>query len=705
MRKAYNALRIASAAFLLQATVMAQTNTLPAPPVAKKVPKTFVNHGDTRVDDYFWIRDDKRKDPEVISYLEAENAYTEAATKGQKPFEEALYKEMVARIKETDLSVPYKYGDYYYYSRTEQGKQYPYQCRKKGMDGAEELLLDLNKLAEGHSFMALGDFSVSDDGNLLAYTTDNNGYRQYKLHVKDLRTGQELPDTAERVTGVEWASDNKTLIFGTEDQVTKRSDKIYRMALGGAPTMIFEEKDELYNTGVGRTRDRKFLFIASGSLTTTEFRVLASDNPNGEFKVVLPRQNDIKYSVDHYQGNFYITTQDGAKNFRVVTAPVSDPSKKNWKEFIAHNPKVTIDNVDFFEHHCVVSTRENGLGKFTVIDMRTGKKQNIDFPEETYAVGGAANAEFKSNKFRYSYQSPITPNSVFEYDLDSHKQTLLKQNEVLGGFDKTKYTTRRLFVAAKDGTKIPLTVVHKKDVKLNGQNPTLLYGYGSYGISIPDSFSSARLSLLDRGMVFATAHIRGGGELGEEWHDHGKLMEKKNTFTDFIDCAEFLIAQKYTSKDRLAIQGGSAGGLLMGAVTNMRPDLFKVVISQVPFVDVMNTMLDATLPLTTGEYIEWGNPNEKPAYEYMRSYSPYDNLKKASYPTILVVTSLNDSQVGYWEPAKYVAKLRTLKTDKNLLLLKTNMGAGHGGASGRYDALKETAFYYAFMLNQLGITK
>jgi oligopeptidase B len=705
VRKAFSRLQILALAVLLQASVMAQTPAI-SPPVAKKVPKTFALHGDTRTDDYFWLRDDKRKDPEVIAYLEAENAYTKSMLQSHEGLEQSLYKEILGRIKETDLSVSYKLGEYFYYSRTEQGKQYSYQCRKKGsLDGAEEILLDLNKLAEGNSFLALGGFDVSDDGNLLAYTTDTNGYRQYKLHVKDLRTGKTLDDTADRITSLSWASDNRTLLFTTEDPVTKRSNQLHRLKLGGKAETLYEEKDELYNLFSYRTRDRKYIFAVSASSTTTETRFLPCDHPNGEFKVVLPRQIDHEYYVDHYKDEFYIRTNDGAKNFRVVSAPISDPQKKNWKDFIPGNAAVKVEDMDFFANHCVVSSRENGLQRFTVIDMRTGKKRSVNFPEETYAVSGAANPEFDTKKFRFGYQSLVTPSSVYEYDLDSHEQTLLKQNEVVGGYDKSAYETKRIFATASDGVKVPVSIVHKKGIKLDGSNPTLLYGYGSYGVSIPDSFSAARLSLLNRGVVYAIAHIRGGGELGEEWHDNGKLMKKINTFTDFIASAEHLISQKYTSRDRLAIQGGSAGGLLMGAVTNMRPDLFKVVLSQVPFVDVMNTMLDASLPLTVGEYLEWGNPNEKAAYDYMRSYSPYDNIGAKEYPIMLVMTSLNDSQVGYWEPAKYVAKLRATKTDRNLLLLKTNMGAGHGGASGRYDALKETAFAYTFILTQLGVEK
>ncbi|MFQ3638899.1 MAG: S9 family peptidase [Chloracidobacterium sp.] len=701
----YLACTLTAVVVTVSLSVMAQT-THPTPPTAKKEPRVFELHGDKRVDEYFWLRDDKRQNPEVIAYLEAENAYTESVMAPHKALEEKLYQEMLGRIKETDLSVPYKYGGFFYYSRTEQGKQYPIYCRKKGsLEASEEMLIDLNQLAEGKAFMALGAFAVSDDGRLLAYTTDDSGYRQYRLHVKDLTTGQLLPDTAERVTSVEWAADNRTLFLVVEDPVTKRSNKLLRHTLGGATVEIFEEKDELYNLGLGRTNDRQYLIALSISATTSEARYLPSRQPDGEFRVLFPRVDGIRYFVEHRRDEWFITTQDGGKNFRVVRAPVANPAKENWREFVPHSPRVKIDALNLFAKHAVLETREDGLERLTVFDLESGKSHRITFPEAAYTVGGATNAEFDTTKFRYAYESPITPRSVYEYDLDTRAQTLLKQNEVVGGYDKGQYVTKRLFATAADGTKIPLTVTYKKGLKRTGKNPTLLYGYGSYGISIPDGFSSNRLSLLNRGMIFAVAHIRGGGELGEEWHEQGKMMRKKNTFTDFIACAEFLVKEKYTSPDRLAIQGGSAGGLLMGAVTNLRPDLFRVVISQVPFVDVMNTMLDATLPLTTGEYIEWGNPNEKAAYDYMRSYSPYDNLKSGDYPSMLVITALNDSQVAYWEPAKYVARLRTLKRDQNVLLLKTNLSAGHGGASGRYDALRETAFYYTFLLTQLGVEK
>jgi oligopeptidase B len=686
------------------------TIALPKPPVAKKIPKDVTAQGDKRIDDYFWLRE--KTSPEVNSYLEAENAYTDAFMKPTVEFQAALYKEMLGRIRQTDRAVPYRLGDYYYYSRTEEGKQYPIYGRRKGsIEAKEEITLDLNEMAKGLKYFAIGVYSVSDDGNLLAYSTDTTGYRQYTLHVKDLRTGQVLPDTLERVTAAAWSTDNKTILFVTEDATTKRNDKVWRYTLGDAPDkkspgdLVYEEKDELYDVGLYRTRDRKYAVIQSESKDTTEARYIPSDRPTAQPHLVLPREKDHEYYVDHRDGLLYIRTNKGAKNFRLVTAPVSDAQPKNWKEIIAPGKAVKIEDFDLFANHMVVTEREDGLLKLKVTDFRSGKTQNVDFPEPVYTAGGSTNPEYNTKTFRFNYQSLITPSSVFDYDMDSGKRTLLKQTEVLGGYDPSRYTSERIYATAQDGTKIPMSVVYRKGLKLDGKNPALLYGYGSYGISIDPTFSSSRLSLLDRGVVYAIAHIRGGGELGEEWYDAGKMMSKRNTFTDFIASAEHLIKQNYTASDRLVIQGGSAGGLLMGAVTNMRPDLFKAVVAQVPFVDVINTMLDASLPLTTSEYLEWGNPNVKADYDYIRSYSPYDNIGAKNYPAMLIKVSLNDSQVPYWEGAKFAARLRSIKTDSNPLLLKTNMGAGHGGSSGRYDALHELAFDYAFMLSQLGIMK
>ena len=688
--------------------VTAQSNGgagAPQPPMAEKKTKTTNIHGVTLVDEYFWLRE--KTNPAVLAHLQAEDAYTQTAMKHTTALQEKLYNEMLSHIKQTDTNVPYRFGNHFYYSRTEEGKQYPIFCRKKGsLEAPEEVILDMNELAKGHKFMSLGALSPSDDGNLLAYSTDNTGYRQFTLQIKDLRTGQLLPEKVERVTSVLWANDNKTLFYVTEDPVTKRSDKFFRHALGSDKyDQVFEEKDELFDIGAGRSRDKAIIFLESFSKTSTEVRYIPASEPNADLKVILPRQPDHEYDVDHRNNQFYIRTNRGAKNFRIVTAPINDPSEKNWKEFIAHKPAVKIDAISLFADHAVLSEWEGGLQQLEVVNFKNDKRHRIQFPEPVYSAFMSTNREYDTKVIRYGYNSLVTPFSVFDYDMNTGKSTLLKQTEVPGGFDRNNYKSERVFATAADGTKIPMSMVYRKGVKLDGTAPLLLYGYGSYGASIPPTFSSTRLSLLDRGVIFVISHIRGGGELGEEWRQAGRMMNKMNTFTDFIASAEALIKMKYTSKDRLVIQGGSAGGLLVGAVSNMRPDLFKAVVSQVPFVDVLNTMLDATLPLTTSEYIEWGNPNDKPAFEYMKTYSPYDNVAKKAYPATLVKVSLNDSQVPYWEGAKLVAKLRTMKTDNNPLLLKVNFGAGHGGASGRYDALRETAFDYAFMLWQMGISE
>ena len=688
--------------------VIAQSNGgagAPQPPMAEKKTKTTNIHGTTLVDDYFWLRE--KTNPAVMSHLQAEDAYTETVMKPTAALQEKLYNEMLSHIKQTDTNVPYRSGNYFYYTRTEEGKQYPIYCRKKGsVEAPEEVVLDQNELAKGQKFMSIDTFRPSDDGNLLAYSTDNTGYRQYVLQIKDLRTGQLFPERIERVTSFAWANDNKTFFYVTEDAVTKRSDKFFRHVLGtDKMDLVYDEKDELFDISTYRTRDNAVIFLQAFAKTSNESRYLRADDPNGTLKVIIPRTPEHEYDVDYRNGLFYIRTNKGAKNFRIVTAPVNDPSEKNWKEFVAHDPTVKIDSINLFADHAVLSEWEGGLQQLEVINFKTNKRNRITFPEPVYAVEIGDNREYNTSVVRYNYESLVTPESVFDYDMNTGKSTLLKQTDVPGGFDRNNYQSERVFATASDGTKIPMSMVYRKGVKLDGSAPLLLYGYGSYGYSIPPTFSSRRLSLLDRGVIFVIGHIRGGGELGEEWRQAGRMMNKMNTFTDFIACAEALIKNKYTSKDRLVIQGGSAGGLLMGAVSNLRPDLFKAVVSQVPFVDVLNTMLDASLPLTTSEYIEWGNPNEKAAFEYMKTYSPYDNIAKKDYPAMLVKVSLNDSQVPYWEGAKLVAKLRTMKTDHNPLLLKVNFGAGHGGASGRYDALRETAFDFAFMLWQMGISE
>ena len=691
----------------INSKVVAQSNGgagAPQPPMAEKKTKTTNIHGTTLVDDYFWLRE--KTNPAVMAHLQAEDDYAQSMMKHTAALQEKLYDEMLSHIKQTDTKVPFRMGNYFYYSRTEEGKQYPINCRKKGsLDAPEEIILDQNELAKGQKFMSVGEFLPSDDGNLLAYSTDNTGYRQYVLQVKDLRTGQLFPERIERVNSVVWATDSKTLFYVTEDAVTKRKDKFFRHVLGSDKNdLVYEEKDELFDLDVGRSRDKEIVFLHALSKTSVEARYMRANEPNGTLKVILPRQPEHEYDVDHRNNTFYIRTNKGAKNFRIVTAPVNDPSEKNWKEFVAHKPAVKLESISLFANHAVLSEWENGLEQLEVVDFKTDKRHRIKFPEPVYSAELSTNHEFDTSVVRYGYNSLVTPFSIFDYDMNTGQATLLKQVEVPGGFDRTNYKSERVFATAADGTKVPLSIVYRKGVKLDGSAPLLLYGYGSYGISIEPTFSSNRLSLLDRGVIFAIAHIRGGGELGEEWRQAGRMMNKMNTFTDFIASAEALIKMKYTSKDRLVIQGGSAGGLLVGAVSNMRPDLFKAVVSYVPFVDVLNTMLDASLPLTTSEYIEWGNPNEKPAFDYMKTYSPYDNIARKDYPAMLVKVSVNDSQVPYWEGAKLVARLRTMKTDKNPLLLKVNFGAGHGGASGRYDALRETAFDYAFMLWQMGVT-
>ncbi len=704
-------LRLAGLVALVSATLGLAAQT-PTPPAAKQVEHLSVWHGEKVNDSWFWLRE--KTNPDVVSYLNAENTYTEAMTSDLKPFSEALYKEMLGRIKQTDLSVPVRRGAYYYYSRTEEGKQYPIQSRRKadkggGYDGnaVEEVLLDQNEMAKGLKFLGLGGMAVSDDDHTLVFSTDTTGFRQYKLFTKDLISGKVSAPLAERVTSFAWASDSRHVFFVTEDDVTKRSNLLWRLDLkSGKPERIFEEKDELYGTHVYRTKDRKYLMVEIQSTDTWETRYLATSKPLGDFKVLLPREKGHKYDVEHREGTFYIRTNKDAKNFRLVTAPLATPDPKHWKTFIPHRADVLLEGIEPFRDFLVVAEKSQGLEHFRIQDTKTGTWKDATFPESVYAASPGGTPEYTSKAFRFVYQSMVTPQSIYDCDMASGTQTLLKQIEVLGGYDKTQYVTERLWAPARDGAKVPLSVVYKKGVKRNGSAPLLLYAYGSYGYGQSATFSIPRLSLLDRGMVFVIAHIRGGNEMGEGWHDDGMLLKKMNTFNDFIDSADFLVKEQWTAKDRLVIEGGSAGGLLMGAVTNLRPDLFKAVHSAVPFVDVMNTMMDASLPLTVGEYLEWGNPTEKAAFDYMRAYSPYDNLAKKAYPAILVTSSFNDSQVMYWEPAKYVAKLRTLKTNSNPLLLKIKMDpAGHGGASGRYDALKDKAFETAWMLHQVGIIK
>jgi oligopeptidase B len=682
---------------------------IPQPPVADKVHTERTLAGGTLTDDYAWLR--QREDAKVISYLEAENAYTAAYMAPTKPLQEKLYGEMLSHLKQTDDSVPFRRGDFFYYMRTEEGKQYPILCRRKGSPAApEQVILDVNQLAAGEKFMSLGDTAVSDDGTLLAFTTDNVGFRQYTLHIKNLATGEMYAEHAPRIGSLAWAADNKTLFYTQEDEVEKRQYRLYRHKLGtdaASDPVVYEEKDERFNLSIERTRSRGYLLLDIGSHTTSEVRYLRADQPDSnDWTIILPRKDDIEYYVDERHGEFFLRINDTARTFRLVTTPIPTAGDKaHWKELIPARPDIALDGVDVFEGFYVAEERAAGLPVLRVINFADGVSHAISFPDPAYNAGPQNNAEFKTATFRYAYQSLVTPSSVYDYDVAAHTSKLLKRTEI-PGYDPALYNSERIFATAADGTRVPISVVYRKDLKRSdGSNPLYVYGYGSYGYSLPIGFSGGRLSLLDRGVVMAYAHIRGGGELGQPWHDAGRMMNKRNTFTDFISSVEFLTANHYGSKDKVAIEGGSAGGLLMGAVTNMRPDLFRVVISHVPFVDVMNTMLDPTLPLTVPEYEEWGNPSQAAAFKYMLTYSPYDNLHRADYPAILVKTSFHDSQVMYWEPAKYVAKLRALDTGKYPLLLEVNMNAGHGGASGRYDYLKEVAFDYAFILTQLGVEK
>jgi oligopeptidase B len=688
-------------------SLLAQSDaTIPKPPAAKKSAKNSDLHGDRRVDDYFWLRE--KSNPDVAAYLEAENAYTNAVMRPTEALQRKLYDEMLGRIKQTDLSVPHRDRGYFYYSRTEEGKQYPIFCRKKGsLDAAEQITLDPNVIGKGHKFFSVAAHAVSDDGRLLAYTFDTTGFRQFTLHVKDLDTGELLADRAERVGSVVWAADNRTIFYSVEDDA-KRQYRLYRHRLGtndDDDELVYEEPDERFDISAGRSRSRSFIFLSSDSQTTSEVRYLRADDPAGPWKVIAPREPDREYEVEHHGDQFFIRVNDTGRNFRLVAAPIADPRRENWTEVVPHRPDVMLEGMDFFARHYVLQEREGGLPRMRVTDLQTGTSHRVQFPEPAYSVFPAANAEFDSATFRYNYQSLVTPNSVFDYDMETRAATLLKQTEVLGGYNAENYHSERIHATAADSTRIPISLVYRRGLKRDGSAPMFLEGYGSYGFPIPVTFSSNDLTLLDRGFVLAIAHIRGGGEMGKPWHDAGRMMNKKNTFSDFIAAAEHLIAEKYTSSDRLVIQGVSAGGLLVGAVTNLRPDLFKAVISKVPFVDVINTMSDASLPLTVTEFEEWGNPQVKAEYDYIKSYCPYTNLARNAYPAMLVKTSFNDSQVMYWEPAKYVAKLRTLKTDGNPLILKTNMAGGHGGSSGRYDRLKEDAFDFAFVLHVSGIEK
>jgi oligopeptidase B len=666
------------------------------------------------VDDYGWLRD--KSNPEVRAYLEAENAYAGAWMKPTEELQQKLYEEMLSRIQETDVQVPYGQDGYFYYSRTEKGKQYPILCRKPGsLEAAEEVTLDLNQLAEGQSYLSIGAYIISDDGRWLAYSTDNTGFRQYTLQIKNLATGELLPERIEKTGSVAWASDSQTLFYTVED-AAKRQYRVYRHQVGADPAqdeLIFEEADERFDLHVLKALSGKYLFLDSASHTTSEIRYLPAAQPQGEWKLIEPRRPDVEYYPEHHGDFFYMRVNDTGRNFRIIKAPVSDPRKQNWIEVVPHRPAVMLDGLQVFKDFYVLHEREAGLQHIAITALPGGEPQRVEFPEAAYFVGPENNREFDTAQYRYRYMSFITPMSVYDHDVRNNTSVLLKRTQVLGNYDPAMYQVERVFASAPDGVKIPISLVYRKGLKQDGSAPVYLYAYGSYGIPQDVNFSSNRFSLIDRGVLLAVAHIRGGGDLGKPWHDDGRMLKKMNTFTDFIACAEYLTRplpgddgdapRQYGNRNRLVIEGGSAGGLLMGAVANLRPDLFRAVVAKVPFLDTINTMLDESLPLTVGEFEEWGNPKVKEEFEYLLQYSPYENLGKKNYPSMLIKTAFNDSQVMYWEPAKYVAKLRTLKTDDNPVLLKTNMGAGHGGASGRYDYLREVAFDYAFILRILGI--
>jgi len=677
------------------------------PPKAKKIPKELIIHNDVRIDNYYWLNDKENK--EVLAYLEAENNYYDAITAHTKDFQEELFQEMKGRIKEDDSSVPYKLNDYWYSTRYVIGGEYPLYSRfKHDLSAEEEIMFNGNEMAKGHDYFNLGGIAISPNNKLAAFGVDTVSRRQYTLQIKNLETGEILDDKIENTTGGGvWANDNETLFYTRKDPVTLRSDKIYKHKLG-TPTsedvLIFHEQDDTFSTFIYRTKSKKFLVIGSFSTLTSEFQILSTDNPDGEFEVFSPRERGLEYTIFHYADSFYIlTNKDKAENFKLMRTAENQTSSEHWQEFIAHRKEVLLEDVDIFKEYYVLSERENGLNKIRIVRWDGAEEYYLPFQSETYTAYVGNNPDFDTEILRYSYNSMSTPSSVIDFNMRTKDKVIKKEQTVLGGlFNKENYTEVRLWATARDGVKIPMSVVHRKDTDLNEDTPILQYAYGSYGSTIDPYFSTVRLSLLDRGFVFVIAHIRGGEYLGRNWYENGKLLQKKNTFTDFIDCSKFLIEQKMTSAKHLYAMGGSAGGLLMGAVINMQPDIYNGVIAAVPFVDVVTTMLDDSIPLTTGEYDEWGNPNDKVYYEYMKSYSPYDNVVAQEYPNMLVTTGLHDSQVQYFEPAKWVAKLRELKKDDHQLLLNTNMDAGHGGASGRFESLREVAKEYAFLLDLEG---
>ncbi|HSE44234.1 MAG TPA: S9 family peptidase [Gemmatimonadales bacterium] len=674
------------------------------PPVARQIPKVDTLHGEVRVDDYFWLRE--KTNPEVTAYLEAENAYTAQQMKHTEALQARLYQEMLGRIKETDLSVPVFDNGWWYYNRSEQGKNYPIFCRKRGsLSAPEEVYLDQNALAEGKKFHALGGMDVSPDGETLLYLEDLTAFREYTLYVKELNTGKIVDQIPNVWNGTAWANDNKTFFYMTADSA-KRGNTVWRHVIGTPreqDVKVFQEDNVLNNVGVQRSRSGKYVFITADGFTSSEWRIIPTASPTSEPRVVAARRPNVEYSVDHADGFFLILTNDSATNFRIVKAPEDNPGPANWVDWLPHRDSVFVEGVDAFKNFVVVSERSGGLRRLRVADPKNNKTHYVTFPEKAYGVFPAGNPEFNTQTYRFSYSSLVTPNSVYDYDLATRKRELKKRQEIPSGYDANNYEVQRFMAPARDGVSVPVSVLLRKGTQLDGSHALLLYAYGSYGFTLEPTFNSNVLSLVDRGFIYAIAHIRGGQEMGRRWYDDGKMLKKKNTFNDFIDVAEELIRRKYTTSDRLVANGGSAGGLLMGAVANMRPELFRAIVADVPFVDVINTMSDASLPLTAQEWEQWGNPAVAEQYAYMRTYSPYDNVAAKAYPWMLVTTSLNDSQVMYWEPAKWVARLRSLKTDQNPLYLKTNMAGGHGGSSGRYERLHEAAFRYAFMLDAVGL--
>jgi len=676
------------------------------PPDATKKPKQLTMHGDTRIDNYYWLN--QRDNPEVIDYLEKENEYKEAVLNPTRDLQKELFKEMKGRIKENDSSVPYKKNGYYYYDRYEKGKEYPIYCRKKGsLEAPEEVMLDVNKMAEGYDFYRIVGLRVSPDNRLLAFGVDTVSRRKYAIHVKNLETGEIFDDVIPNTTGgAAWADDNQTFFYTRKHNKTLRAHKVFSHKLGTNTSKdreVYHESDETFTTGVSRSKSEEYIIISSHSTMADEYRYLNSNNPEGNFKVIQPRERGLEYSVSHFKDEFYVVTNWEAQNFRLMKTPVGKGKKENWKEVIPHRKDVFLDGIEIFNNFLVVDERKNGLTHLRVVNWETEDEHYIDFGEEVYSAYISRNPDMDSKKLRYRYSSLTTPQSTYDYDMKNEQKKLKKRREVLGDFDPDNYQAKRLWAKANDGKEIPISLVHRKGIELNSSNPTLLYAYGSYGFTREASFSTTRLSLLDRGFVYAIAHVRGSQYLGREWYEDGKLLNKKNTFTDFNRCAEHLIQKDYTNPEHLYAMGGSAGGLLMGTIVNMQPELYNGVIAAVPFVDIVTTMLDESIPLTTGEFDEWGNPKKKKYYDYMLSYSPYDNVKEQKYPHMLVTTGLHDSQVQYWEPAKWVAKLRDKKTDDNILILHTNMESGHGGASGRYEALKEVAREYAFIFYLEGI--